>query len=309
MKYKFFYNIALITMSCFLFAGCIKEEVVDLGDAGKTRVKIAEAPENLFFLDQFAGVKPISLFSIRRDANASAELNKPATVTIHMDPADIAVYNAAHGTTYELLPDSLYTLGAGITSTGSGNYTFNFEPGEFSKDFLINLNGSKWDLAHKYAFPVSITDPGGYEIGADQDQVISLISVKNQYDGKYSVLSGTVTRYTAPGVPANDALSGSVAGNPDVTLTTINANTVEIGNLQWANAGGGVGGINNLRLSVDPATNLVTMFALGAPTLTNWAGHENRYDPATRTFYLAFRWNPTSTTREYEMVIKYKGPR
>ena len=309
MKHKFFYNIAFITLSCILFAGCIKNEVVELGDAGKTRIKIAEAPEYPFFLDAFTGTKSISLFSVRRDANSQAELNKPATVTIKLDPAAVAAYNTAHGTNYELLPDSLYTLGAGITSTGGGNYTFNFAPGEFSKDFLINLNGSKWDLSHKYAFPVTITDAGGYEIGADKETVISLISVKNKYDGKYSVLSGTVTRYTSPGVPANDALSGSVAGNPDLILTTVGPNTVEISNLQWANASGGVGGIANLRLTVDPVTNLVTMSSLGNATLTNWAGKENRYDPATRTFYLAFRWNPTSTTREYEMVIKYKGPR
>ena len=309
MNYKFFNKITFIALSGLLLASCIKNEVTELGDAGKTRVKIAEAPDNTIFLEAFTGSKLISLFSIRRDANSSAELNKPATVTVHVDPAQVAAYNTAHNTTYQLLPDSLYTLGDGITSTGNGNYTFSFEPGEFSKDFMINLNGSKWDLSKKYAFPATITDPGGYEIGGGQDEVIALVSLKNQYDGKYAVLSGTVTRYTSPGVPANDALSGSVAGNPDVILTTINANTVEISNLQWANSGGGVGGIANLRVTVDPATNLVTVFSLGQPNLTNWAGHENKYDPATRKFYLAFRWNPTSTTREYETVIQYKGPR
>ena len=309
MKYKFLNKITFFALSGLLLASCIKNEVVELGDAGKTRVKIAEAPENTIFLEAFTGTQMMSLFSVRRDANSAAELNKPATVTVHVDPAKITAYNTAHNTTYQLLPDSLYTLAAGITSTGNGNYTFSFAPGEFSKDFMINLNGSKWDLSKKYAFPATITDPGGYEIGADQEEVISLVSLKNQYDGKYSVLSGTVTRYTAPGVPANDALSGSVAGNPDVILTTINATTVEISNLQWANSGGGVGGIANLRVTVDPATNLVTVFSLGSPSLGNWAGHENRYDPATKTFYLAFRWNPTSTTREYETVIKYKGPR
>src|SRR5687768_9433742 len=107
MKYKFFYGIAFIALSSLFLTSCIKNEIKELGDAGKTRVKIAEAPENPFFLDQFAGVKPISLFSIRRDANSQGELNKTATVTVRLDAAEIAAYNAANGTDFELLPDSL----------------------------------------------------------------------------------------------------------------------------------------------------------------------------------------------------------
>lgn len=42
----------------------------------------------------------------------------------------------------------------------------------------------------------------------------------NNYDGVYSTVSGWVTRYLSPGVPANDALSGDLTGNPDVYMIT-----------------------------------------------------------------------------------------
>ena len=74
-------------------------------------------------------------------------------------------------------------------------------------------------------------------------------------------------------------------------------------------------GIDNLRATVNPATNVVTMQALGNTTLANWTGSTtgityNRYDPATKTFYLAFKWTSVDPAyREYEIVIRYKGPR
>lgn len=325
MKHKFFYNIALITLSCFLFAGCIKNEVVKLGDAGKTRVKIAEAPENPFFLDQFTGVKPISLFSIRRDAHTQAELNKPATVTIHLDPAEIAAYNTAHGTDFELLPDSLYTLGQGITSTGGGNYTVSFAAGEFSKDFQINLNGSKWDLAHKYAFPVTITDPGGYEIGSGMDKVISLISVKNMYDGKYLV-TGTLTDL---------AVATIVAKSPtEAHLVTLSGNSVE-----YYNSGTAIGSF----LFLFPIMNGAAESAYGGflPIFTFDANHnvtsvvnaygqpasntrsaeldptgENKYDPATKTMKVKFIMKqpsamptPPNIRVYFDLTFTYLGSR
>jgi hypothetical protein len=136
-------------------------------------------------------------------------------------------------------------------------------------------------------------------------------------------VSGKVTRYTSPGAPAGDVLSGDLAGNPDVSLITSGPNAVVVpvpatpnpGTLYWAAASGSqVAGIDGLKITVDPATNLVTMSSTLNTTLANWAGstpgiNYNRYDPATKTFYLAFKWNPTSNVREYEIVLKYKGPR
>jgi hypothetical protein len=70
-----------------------------------------------------------------------------------------------------------------------------------------------------------------------------------------------------------------------------------------------VAGVDGIRVTVDPVTNLTTSLSLGNATFGNWAGNPNFYDPATKTFNLAFRWNPTAATREYLVVMKFKAPR
>ena len=94
------------------------------------------------------------------------------------------------------------------------------------------------------------------------------------------------------------------------TSLSVPPSSSQVGALQWAfGNNSNVAGINGLSIAIDPVTNLVTMTSAANATLTNWAGHENKYDPLTQTFYLAFRWNPATSVREYEIVLKYKGPK
>src|SRR4030095_810333 len=209
-------------------------------------------------------------------------------------------------------PTASYTPDPSNPRTG-GEYKGTFQPGEIAKQLkIVSPTATALDLTTQYALGLTIlvaVSDGQGRVSFENRTAVVEVGLKNKWDGIYSIVSGTVTRYTGPGVPANDALSGSVATNPDPILSTVGPFTVEITNLLWAN-GQGMAGIDNLRATVDPATNLVTMFALGNATLANWAGHINKYDPATKTFYLAFKWTSTAPAyREYEVVIKYKGPR
>ena len=301
--------ILLGSVMALLFTSCIKDAAPALDDRGTTFVKLLESPENQIFFEPFSDIKNVSLFSLRKDANSSAESNTATAVKVRLNPTLLSDYNAAHNETYELLPDSLYTLDPTIVKNGQ-IYTMTLTPGEFAKEFGIKLNGAKWDLSRKYALGFTIDDPGGKTIASGKEDVLVLISIKNKYDGIYSVVSGFVQRYVGPTTPEVGDLNGSLVGNPDAVLATVGPNTVEISNLRWANTNPlGIAGINNLRATVNPATNQVTMFALGNATLTNWTVHENKYDPATKTFHLAFYWNPTGNRREYKVELKYKGPR
>lgn len=308
-KNKLMVRLVLFLGLAFSLVNCVKHDdfySTKVGDESnrKTVVQISGASGLVQFArDVKSTPDTFALIDIVRSPNSEADLNQPLTVKLTKNAGLITAYNTANSANFVELPSNAYTLSSDIS-------TVTFQPGEAVKSIKISVDQSKLDLSQQYALGFSITDGGSNTVvNADAKNALYGIGVKNKYDGKYSVVSGTVTRYTSPGVPAGDALSGSVAGNPDVTLTTVGANTVEVTNLQWANSGGGVGGIANLRLTVDPATNLVTVFALGNATLANWAGQVNKYDPATKTFTLGFKWNPTSTVREYQMVIKYKGPR
>ncbi|WP_412466680.1 hypothetical protein [Pedobacter sp. KLB.chiD] len=137
------------------------------------------------------------------------------------------------------------------------------------------------------------------------------VSAKNTYDGLCVMQTGSfVQRYSNPTTPTTgDAPNGNTSTNPDVTLTTVGATNLEITNLRWAGGSSGVAGIDNLRLTVNPLTNLFTMSSLGTPTLANVPWPVNKYDPATRTFTLNFDWNQTAAKRIYGLNIKYSGVR
>lgn len=197
MKYfKLKYLILTTAVASLLFSSCIKDDVVKLTSQGSTFVKIGEAPENKLFFAPFSEVKPVALFTIRRDANSSAELQTTASVKLQADPAAVDTYNDDNGTDFEWLPDSLYTLGEGINASGD-TYTVDLGAGDFAKDFSINLDGSKWDLSRKYAVAFNLTDAGGKKISSGMDKILVLISVKNKYDGVYTI-TGSFTDVTNP---------------------------------------------------------------------------------------------------------------
>jgi hypothetical protein len=221
-------------------------------------------------------------------------------VTIEVDPSLITTYNAQNDTHFETLPSNLYSFPTTVTIPKGGKEVV----------LPVTLKTNQFGFDKEYALPLKIASVSTGIISGNFGKAVFGVAARNIYDGVYDVVSGTVTRYTAPGVVENPTtLGGSLAGNPDVSLSTINGTTLAVSGHQWARSGGGIGGIDNLRLTIDPATNQVTMSALGNATLTNWAGKDNYYDPATRTFHLAFRWNPAGATREYEIVLKYLRPR
>ncbi|HYH15908.1 MAG TPA: DUF1735 domain-containing protein [Flavisolibacter sp.] len=316
MKLNLIKYFTLIAVLATAFTSCIKDSVDDLGDGGRTRLKFRQAPENNIFFDPFTDVKKVSVFDLRREASSEAELNKAVTVKLRANPAAITAYNTAHGTDFEVLPESMYTLAPGVTRNGD-EYTVNFNSGEFAKELAVNIDGSKWDLSKRYALAFSIIDSAGIDLTEGRKSQITFFAIKNEWDGIYSVESGTVTRYTNPTtVESPSTLNGDLAGNPDVELATVGPNTVEIHGLYWRNGSNStVGGIPGLRATIDPVTNLVTMASVGDAsgpantTLTNKPGADNYYDPATKTFHLSFHWNTTANKREYEIVLKYKEPR
>lgn len=314
--------IPILGMVIVAASSCDKAKTYDpIGGAGSTFVKITGGGTPAEYEKKsidFVPTPSIIGVDVQRMVANSSELTKTMTVVIKIDTAMVTAYNRSSGNSFVKIPNAWYTGTAKNPKAGGedGTFTMTFKPGEFAKDLEILIpNATLLDPSTTYAIGLSIqsVDADG-KISASKSKVIG-IGAKNAYDGVYSIVSGLVTRYTAPGVPAGDALSGPLGpANPDVFLVTTAAAKCDVTGaaggvgFTWA-TGGGIGGIDGLSLAVNPATNLTTMASVLNTTLTNWAGKVNRYDPATRTFYLAFRWNPATTTREYEVVMKYKKAR
>src|SRR5437868_8529690 len=139
MKFNKSIFIASLGVSALLFTSCIKDAAPALGDRGSTIVKLLESPENKIFFEPFTDTRSVSLFSLRKDAATSADLNTPTAVKVKLNPTLVGDYNTANGESFELLPDSLYTLDAGIVKNGQ-SYTMTLNSGDFAKDFGIKLN-------------------------------------------------------------------------------------------------------------------------------------------------------------------------
>lgn len=314
--------LGLLALITFGLVSCIKNEVKELGDAGSTFIKIMEAPENKLFFEPFSGTRNVSLLSIRRDANSNAALQQAVTVNVRLDTAAIRTYNTANNESFSLLPDSLFTIvGSGISKTGPLTYAITFAPGEFAKEFEISLNGSKWNLSKKYAFPLVITDPGGLKLSADMAKATAFISVKNKWDGKYEI-TGTMVDV------ANSALTGFYPLEWDL-VTSGPSQLIQFDNKYLGipghiiDAGGSLSyyGSYGLVINIDPATNKITSVVnyYGQPAGNGRSAQldpsgRNEYDPATKTFYIKY-WMmqpsvvPSGPRVIFDEVWKYKGPR
>lgn len=311
MKQNIFKCLLLGIALSLTFTSCREDDFVgkdnELGDNGKTILKFPEGPSKTLLFEAFTNIKPISAFTFTRDLKSNADLNSSASIEL---------VKAAVPAGYTFLPDNLFTLqtssAAKFTKTATG-YMANFAPGDFNIDFNINLNGALLDPAAKYAIAYSIGNTAGNTVTASTQATITvLFTILNTWDGVYSFQAGSqITRYTNGTPNSGDVLMGSLVGQADRAMTTIDGVTLTWSPL-WAN-GTGVGGVDNFRLLVNPVTNQTTMTALGNATLRNTAGKPNFYDPATKTFTLNFEWGSTGptvpVTRDMNVVLKYVGKR
>ncbi|MDO3642306.1 DUF1735 domain-containing protein [Mucilaginibacter sp. L3T2-6] len=325
MKNKFLQYTVLGCTLMFLFSACRKDSFkgTEAKESGKTFVYIEQAQTNNQFFDVFTDVKPITLFTVRRDAASKADLQKSVTVSLKaMDQA----YITSKGANYTLLPSSIYTLSttqSGVSIAANGDLTLNFAGGDYAKNIIFNVDGSKVDLSKQYAVAYVITNFGGFSkqhtaSGVSQDTIFATIAIKNKYDGNYDVTGS----YSDANIPA---ATGPYPYN--VNLETISANANDIYN----NDLGGYGFLFNVgdgtqsyygsfspEFTFDPATNKVVSVvnAYGQLSGSHKRSAEldpsgvNAYDPGTKTIQVKYVMISDGVVRcHFDETYTYKGPR
>jgi hypothetical protein len=292
--------LSLMFLGAFVMQSCIKDDVVALGDTGSVFVKINDGPTKALYYEPFTTKKNVVVFNVRRDVNSPAELAKAATVSIIDAPELVAAFNKENDESFEALPTSIFTYVTDPSITKSGNkFTVNFAPNEFAKNIEISLDGSKWDLSKKFAIGYKVTEAPGAKISSAQKQILTMISLKNKYDGVY-LLTGAHNR-----VPYNFPYKTVVY------MMTAGANSVIY---YWPDAGSyghpiGVGpdpendlswygsGISPV-VEFDPNTDEVARVFNNPPNATvitkfTLAGvsNSNRYDAAKKKMYISWNYN------------------
>jgi len=241
MKQNIFKCLLLGIALSVAFTSCREDEFVgdnDLGDGGKTIIKIADGPQKTLFLTAFTDTRKVQLFSVTKDANSNAAISTASTVQLVSAPQLITAYNTANaGANLELLPESIFTLGTpGIVKNATG-YAVTFSGGEFNKDFAINIDGSKYDLSKKYAMAFTVGDisNGGVLTAGTQKQILVIVSIKNKWDGVYTV-TGTMVDVTNSAFGHYSAFLGATPYR--LELRTVTATTCVIWDPKYFNGGG-----------------------------------------------------------------------
>lgn len=300
--------ICIVLSLPLLFISCLKDKEIIGPDAPGAVSNVIEfgnivAPSSgvtsryPLFIYTFEAIPSVDLVIPIKMVGANGG-KSDVKVTIEVDDNLVQKYNADQADNYVVLSTSNYTV---------SSYEVVIPKGQTSANFVVKLLGTSFDFDNTYALGLRIKTVSEGVVSGNFGEIVMATVPKNLYDGVYTVEDGYIQRYSGPGSPTvGDALNGTMKGNPDVTLSTINFSTVELKNLKWGNNGGSIGGIDNLRLTIDPVTNLVTVFAVGNSTVANIAGKTNKYDPATKTFTLNFDWNQSAAKREVtNLVIKY----
>lgn len=223
---------------------------------------------------------------------ASSTKSTDIKVTLSVDPATLAAYNTAHASdpALTIVPSNAFTMPTTITIPANQRRVQ--VPVKFMSTLL--------NPAITYGLPVKITDASGEVISKNFGSVVIKVAVRNKYDGKYS-FKGYIFREGD-----TDGLMGYFKGLTK-DLPSNGANAVDFGQV-WA-SGGAVGGIDGLTINVDPATNKVTMKSTANASLANDPAYDNRYDPATKTFYLSFKWGTSPVSRAATDTLTYISPR
>ncbi len=129
---------------------------------------------------------------------ASLTLSKPVTVTLTPDATALASYNAANGTSYTMLPTSEYTL--------ANNGQVTISPGQQIVTVPLIVKGDQVDFTQNNALSFTLSNAQGAVIATNLNNLILLFSLKNIYDGVYSV-TGTLTDAFNPGITGDYPLT------------------------------------------------------------------------------------------------------
>lgn len=219
-------------------------------------------------------------------------IDEDVLVSLSIDKSQEIIdnYNSEHETKLVPFPTSLYSLISG--------YNVSIPKGSKVGNLKLTVNTSAFDLEEAYAMGLYIksVDKNSLVISGNLDTIVVKIAAKNKYDGVYSV-SGSSLR------AGDDVLSGPIKDKVTRDVITTGPNSLTY-NPPWAD-GSDIGGIGGTTITLDPATNKVTMSSSN-PALVNLPSYDNRYDPATRTFYLSFYWGngPSHRAATHKLVFK-----
>lgn len=243
--------------------------------------------------------EPIEIDLTELRLNPRSVINKATTVKVIVNPSVVTEYNAANATGYTAAPAAAFSLTPN---------EYLLMPGQRTVMIRAALRPVAF-LDGQYAVGISIAEMSEGEISPIANDVIVFISIKNDYDGIYSLKGYS----DIPGTPYIGNFT--IDCSEELEVATSGGNSVYLGPTQPVYNSGGFAYISNLLpdFSFDKATNKVQ--AVNAlPGSLGFifpydAGYDSRYDPTTRTIYVKYGIAPAGSGRYIVDTLTYCGPR
>lgn len=223
------------------------------------------------------------------------------TVTLAIDAATLASYNATNGTAKEVPAATVYNFPTSVVIKQGTNQTTIKATVVVSADFNFNK---------AYAIPLKIASVSSGIISANYGSAVYSFGVRNKFDGVYQ-LKGHHNR-----VPYNYPY--------DVTMSMMTLGVSSVGFYfddagSWGHPIGTSSGVSWYGAAISPvivfdaATDLVaSVFNQGGATpITMYTGAGSgvsRFDPATHNIYVYWNYN-NNPARAFFDTLNYIGPR
>jgi hypothetical protein len=301
MRNKIFIKISFLAV-VLLVTSCLKDKIGEDWTSslkGKMYAQIANNGAQTFTIAPTADDQVFKfLVNIATDALPTSDITLNFTVdNAAMDAysAEVQAADTSIHWSYELYPaftilDNPVTIKAG------------------TRNAYVHVRVSRADtirLTAKYMIPITITQASAnVTIAANMQTVLWQLPIANKWEGTYKY-KGTILR------EGDAVLSGYYKGRT-MKMATAGPNSVAMMTpLAWAGSNGNIGGISNFIITISESAVPNPITSISDPTnaaVKMLSSYPNRYDPATKTFYLSAYWGTGPTNRATTDTLVYSGP-
>jgi hypothetical protein len=286
-------------------AGCIKDKGFDSHqyglkspDASPVGVGFPESKNeiNVSAIDNINTSQSIevSLVNLLSDVPLSHDVH----VRLALLPSMITDYNENNSPDIVALPENAYSIPSLVVTIPKGQRT------AFLKlDFADAKNDLDISKTYGLGLTIESVEENGIVVASNQKNILVGVSIKNAWDGVYS--------HTSHIIRGGDAAKTGWAAPYERAFATAGATTVKwMGTVLWADNTQVAPGYEPI-ITIDETTNKVTITSSNG-AVSEVALYDNRYDPASKTFYLQWTYGagPTGpSARRFTDTAVYLRPR
>ncbi|HZH64586.1 MAG TPA: DUF1735 domain-containing protein [Flavisolibacter sp.] len=286
----------LLTCIC----SCKRNDVFGGIEPNTNRIiaEFTDAKQGTYVSSDFSA-EPIELDLTELRLNPRSVTNGTTTIKVVVNAALVADYNAANGTNYTPAPAAAFSLSPS---------TYVVTPDSRKVAVRAALRPSAF-LDKQYAVGLAIGEVSGGEISSIAHNVIVFISIKNNYDGVYSLKGYS----NIPGTPYSGAFALTCA--EELELATSSATGVYLSPSQPVFNAGAFTYITNLLpgFEFDKVTGKITSVFARSGSLGLLfpydASYDSRYDAATKSIFVKYGIEPAGSGRYIIDTLTFCKPR